>query len=139
MLIRPIKYTDFDGVEHTETFHFNLTRAEVVELEVGKKGGLDEFIRDIVKTQDNAALVAEFKRIILLSYGQRSEDGKRFIKSDALREEFSQTAAFDELFIELATSDTAAATFIQGILPKDMQEEIKRMDAAQLPPPVQGA
>jgi hypothetical protein len=139
MLKRDIKYTDFDGAEQTETFYFNLSKSEVVELEVGRKGGLEEFIKKVIKTEDHGALVSEFKRIVLLAYGVKSDDGKRFIKSDQLREEFSQTAAFDSLFMELATSDSAATTFIQGILPKDMQDEIARLEASALPPPVQGA
>jgi hypothetical protein len=110
-----------------------------VELEYVEKGGLDEFIRTIVKTEDHKALIKLFKQIVLMAYGQKSDDGKRFIKNDQLREDFEQSAAFDELFIQLATNETTMSTFIQGILPKDMQDEIKRIDAAQLPPPVKGA
>lgn len=139
MLKRDIKYTDFNGDEQTDTFYFNLTRAEIVELEYVEKGGLDEFIRTIVKTEDHKALIKLFKQIVLMAYGQKSDDGKRFIKNDQLREDFEQSAAFDELFIQLATNETTMSTFIQGILPKDMQDEIKRIDAAQLPPPVKGA
>lgn len=131
MLKRDIKYTDFDGNEVTETFYFNITKSEAVELEVGHKGGMEEFLKRIVQTQDHASMISEFKRIILLSYGVKSEDGKRFIKSDEMREEFSQTAAFDALFIELASNEDAAATFIKGVLPADLV----RGDKAKLPPP----
>ena len=80
MLKREIKYTDFDGNEVTDTFYFNITKSEIVELEVGYTGGMEGFIKNIVNAEDNKALVAEFKRIILLAYGQKSPDGKRFIK-----------------------------------------------------------
>jgi hypothetical protein len=132
MLKREIKYRDFDDNEVTDTFYFNITKSEVVELEVGHKGGMEEFIKKIVKTDDHQALIAEFKRIILLSYGVKSEDGKRFIKSQEMRDEFSQTAAFDALFIELATDENAAANFIKGILPADVRGQV---EAATMPAP----
>jgi len=133
MLKREIKYRDFDDNEVTDTFYFNITKSEVVELEVGHKGGMEEWIKKVTKTEDHQALIAEFKRIILLSYGQKSEDGKRFIKTAEMREEFSQTAAFDALFIELATDETAAANFIKGILPADVRGQVEA--ATQLAPP----
>ncbi len=132
MLKRDITYLDFNDEEVTDTFYFNITKSEIVELEVEHKEGLDATIKKIIETKDNKSLVAEFKRIILLSYGEKSADGKRFIKSDESREEFSQTAAFDSLFMELATQDEAAATFIKGVLPKDMTAD---MDKPYLPPP----
>ncbi len=139
MLKKEITYTDFNDEKATDTVYFNITKSEAIELEVGHKEGLDDFIKNVIKTEDRQALISEFKRIILLAYGQKSPDGKRFIKTDQLREEFSQTAAFDALFIELASQDDAAATFIKGVLPKDMQEEIARQeklsppDTSQLP------
>jgi len=133
MLKRDIKYTDFDGNEATDTFYFNLTKSELVELEAGKPGGLDQWIRTVIHTNDNNALIAEFKKIILLSYGEKSPDGKRFVKSDEMRTEFSQTAAFDELFIELATDENKADEFLQGVVPKDLQ--LTDPDTPILPPP----
>jgi hypothetical protein len=131
MLKRDITYTDFDGEEITESFYFNLMKSELVELEAGHRGGLDEFIRRIMKTEDHQALISEFKRLILLAYGQKSDDGKRFIKTEQMREEFSQTSAYDVLFMELATNDEAAAVFLKGVLPKEIQEEVARQDAEQ--------
>ncbi len=128
MLKRDITYKDFNDKEVTDTFYFNLTKSEIVELEVGYKGGLYETIQRIIDTNDRGGLVTEFKRIVLLAYGQKSEDGKRFIKSEQLREEFSQTAAYDGLFIELATNDEAAANFIKGVLPADMVAEVENAD-----------
>lgn len=124
MLKKEIKYTDFDGNETSDTFYFNITKSELVELEVEYEGGMSGFIQKIVKESDNHALIGHFKRIILLAYGQKSPDGKRFIKSDALREEFSQSAAYDELFITLATGSEEGANFIKGILPADIQQEM---------------
>ncbi len=132
MLKRDITYQDFNDEKVTDTFYFNITKSEIIELEVETKEGMDATIKKIIETKDNKTLIAEFKRIILLAYGEKSADGKRFIKSDESREAFSQTAAFDTLFIELATEDEAAANFIKGILPKDLSSEIEK---AILPPP----
>jgi len=135
MLIRPITYENFDGETVTENFHFNLSKSEIIELQVSYKEGLEAALARIVRTEDKKQLVEEFKRIILLSYGERSEDGKRFIKNDELREAFSQTAAYDSLFIELATDDTAAAEFIKGIIPKDFAKEVEKQEVAVLTTP----
>jgi hypothetical protein len=133
MLKREITYEDFDGEKVTETFYFNLSKSEIIELEVGYKEGLQEVLQRIIKTEDKKRLVEEFKKIILLSYGVKSEDGKRFVKNDELREGFSQTAAYDELFIELASNEESAAVFIRGIIPKDFSKEVEKAEVLNLP------
>jgi hypothetical protein len=137
MLKHDITYENFDGEQVTETFYFNLTKTEIIELEVGYDGGLEATIKRIIAANDNQQLIAQFKKIVLLAYGVKSEDGKRFIKSDQLREEFSQTAAYDELFIKLASDADYSADFIKGIVPKSMVAEIEKNEKAQvveLPP-----
>lgn len=120
MLKREIKYEDFDGVEQTDVYYFNISKPELIELEVEYPEGFGGMIQRIVETKDNKELIKQFKELVLLAYGEKSADGKRFIKSDELREQFSQTAAYQSLFVELATSDTAAVDFLKGILPKDI-------------------
>ena len=124
MLKRNVTYEDFNGNTVTDTFYFNLSKAELVELEFNYKEGFAATIESIVKAEDNKTLINIFKDLILKAYGQKSDDGKRFIKSDELREEFSQTAAYSELFMELAVDDKAASDFIAGIVPKDMGQAI---------------
>ncbi|MET0785911.1 MAG: hypothetical protein ABWY25_04335 [Paenisporosarcina sp.] len=141
MLKREITYEDFNGEKVTETFYFNLTKSEIIELNVGYEGGLGSAIQRIVETSDVRSVVAELKKILLMSYGIKSEDGKRFIKSDELRLQFTQTPAYDILFMDIATNDTASAAFIKGILPKDFVEEIEKAEKAAnkqplLPPSV---
>ena len=108
---------------------FNLTKSEILNLDVSYENGLNSALQKIIDAKDNKSLIAEFQKLILLAYGVKSEDGKRFIKSEALKEEFSQTAAYDVLFMELATNDSLAAEFMLGIMPKDMaqaaQKELK--------------
>jgi hypothetical protein len=81
--------------------------------------------------------VSEFKKIVLLSYGEKTPDGKRFVKNDEIREAFSQTAAYDTLFMELATDDKAAADFIKGIMPRDMSQQVETVPTATFPTPPQ--
>lgn len=118
MLKKTITFEDFDGNMRTEEFYFNLTKAELVQLELSEKKGLAETLKDIVASNDGATIVKKFQEIILLSYGIKSEDGRRFIKTPELRDEFAQTAAYSELFIELATDADAAAKFVKGIVPQ---------------------
>lgn len=117
MLAKNITYLDFDGKERTETFHFHMMQSEIVEMQVSKEEGYDEFIKRIMATEDKKELIALFKQIILMSYGVRSEDGRGFTKSPELSEAFSHTEAFSNLFMELATDADAAAKFIEGITP----------------------
>lgn len=135
MLKREITYLDFNDEETTEVFYFNISKPELIELDVETTQGMGATINKIVEAKDNGALIREFKRIILLAYGQKSEDGKRFIKNDQLREEFSQTAAYQSLFMELATEDEAAVTFLTGVLPKDLSAQVEKQaaEAAKTP------
>lgn len=130
MLKKTISYTDYNGVEREETFYFNLSKAECLEMEMGTVGGLEQMIQSIINEQDSARLIELFKEIILKSYGVKSPDGKRFIKNQEVRDSFAQTEAFSELFMELATDADAAAEFINGIVPqKALEEAIAKADA----------
>jgi hypothetical protein len=135
MLKKEITYENFDGEETTDTFYFNVSKPEIIELELDVDGGFGKMMERIVEANNTKLLVKEFKRIILLAYGVKSEDGKRFIKSDELREEFSQTAAYSELFMQLALDADAAAEFIKGILPKDLSDTIEEVKPAAVESP----
>ncbi len=117
MLKKTIKYQDYNGNERVEDFYFNLSKAEVTEMELSREGGLGAYIERIVAAKDTPAIMKEFKELILKSYGVKSDDGKRFIKSEELSLAFSQTEAYAELFVELATNAEAAANFVNGIVP----------------------
>ena len=123
MLKETIKYTDYNGVERTEDFWFHLSKAELMEWEMGTTGGLTEMIKRIVDAQDAPAIIKIFKELVLKAYGQKSPDGKRFIKSEELATEFSQTEAYSQLFMELATDADKAAAFVNGIMPSDVVEK----------------
>lgn len=121
MLKKTITYTDYNGVELTEDFYFNLSKAEAIELEVSIPGGLTEMIQNIVAANDNPSIIKIFKEFILKAYGVKSPDGKRFMKTDEngrpLADKFKETDAYSELFMELATNADEAAKFINGIIP----------------------
>ena len=117
MLKKTITYTDYNGVERKEDFYFNLTKAEIMEMEMSISGGLTEMINRIVAAQDAPAIVKIFKELVLKAYGIKSPDGKRFIKSDEISTEFSQTEAYSQLFMKLATDADAASRFVNGIVP----------------------
>ncbi len=115
-----ITYTDYNGVERKEDFYFNFTKAELLEMELGTTGGLSEMIQKIVDTQDTPAIIKIFKEIVLKAYGQKSADGKRFIKTPELTTEFTQTEAYSKLFMDLAFDSEKASAFINGIVPQDL-------------------
>lgn len=117
MLKKSITYTDYNGTERTEDFYFNLSKAELMEMEMGTSGGLSEMIQKIVAAQDAPAIIKIFKDLVLKAYGEKSSDGKRFIKSEELATAFSQTEAYSQLFMELATNADAASAFVNGIVP----------------------
>lgn len=133
MLKKTITYTDFNGVERTEDFFFNLSKAEIMEMEMSTTGGLAELIQKVVQTQDAPAIIKIFKDLVLKAYGEKSADGKRFIKSDELAVAFSQTEAYSNLFMELATDADAAAKFVNGIIPADAAEAAKAQNKALHP------
>ena len=123
MVVEKIKYTDFNGLEREEDFMFNLTEAEITEMELTTDGGLSDSIKKIIAAQDTPEIIKVFKMLLLKSYGEKSADGRRFVKSEKLSEEFSQTNAYSQLFMKLATDDKAAVAFINGIMPDSMQEK----------------
>lgn len=124
MLKKNIKYVDYDGNERTEDFYFNLNKAEVIELQLGTVGGLTKTLEKIVQEKDESRIIEYFKTLILKAYGEKSADGRRFIKSQELRDAFEQTEAYSELFMELASDAKMAAEFINGVLPKEAADAI---------------
>src|SRR5687768_16715194 len=109
MLKKSITYETFSGEMITEEFYFNLTKAELVEMEMSHKDGLGESLKKIIASEDGAAVIKEFKNIILKSFGTKSADGRRFIKNEQLAEEFASTEAYSVLFMDLVTSADSAA------------------------------
>lgn len=140
MFKKSITFHDLDGNKITEDFYFHLTKAEVTELELSEKGGLTGYLQAIVKEEDAKELIAKFKEIILMTVGRRSEDGRRFIKNQEIRDDFMQTEAYSELFMELATDADAATAFMTALIPAGLENQVKqeiesnKTEDVQLPP-----
>lgn len=126
MLKKEITYTDYNGTERTESFFFNLTQAELTEMEMSTTGGLTEMIKRIVSAQDTPAIISIFKKLILKAYGVKSDDGRRFKKSEELSKEFSETEAYSILFMELATNEKSASEFVNGIIPAEAAKVVAK-------------
>ena len=124
MLKETRTYTDYDGVERTENFYFALSKAELAEMELSTDGGMQAMIEKIINSKDNKKIVEIFKEILLKSYGEKSDDGKRFVKSPELSKAFSETPVYSDMFMELATDEEKASAFIDGIIPSDMQAQL---------------
>lgn len=124
MLAKKIKYVDYNGDDQERTFLFNLNKAEIAEMEMTTPGGLVNHINKITDAQNLPELTALFKTLILKSYGEKSSDGQRFVKSKELSTEFSETEAYSELFVELISNADAAANFVNGIVPTISNEQI---------------
>ena len=105
-----------------------------MEMELSTSGGFQQYMNRIINTQDSKELIKTFKELILKSYGIKSDDGRRFIKSKELSDEFAQTEAYSELFMELATNAQAAAEFANGIVPQDVAEEASKLQESKITP-----
>lgn len=127
MIKKTITYEDYNGVERTENFYFNLNKAEVLEMEMGTEGGMAETIQKIVDAKDAPAIIRVFKDLVLKAYGVKSDDGRRFMKTkpDGTRyaDDFKETEAYSQIFMELATDADAAAKFVNGIIPADLAQK----------------
>lgn len=126
MLVKKITYTDYNGNEQTEKFYFNLTKSEILEMEIGKNGGYKEYLKRLINSRDQEEIAAIFKKFILKSYGIKSDDGKRFIKSDELSKEFEQTEAYSELYWDLVTDTNKATEFFNGLIPQALSVQLDK-------------
>ena len=124
MLKKIITYTDYSGVERTEPFYFNLSKAELIEIELGVTGSMTEMRNKNIAAKDAPSLMKTFKEMIMKAYGVKSDDGKRLIKSEELSIAFTQTEAYSVLFMELITDDKAAADFVNGIIPNEIKDKV---------------
>lgn len=128
MLKKTIKYTDYEGVERTEDFYFNLSKAELTVMNLSEPGGIVKKLMKMSQEMDAPGLIGVISNLILKSYGEISSDGRRFIKSEEMSKNFEQTEAYSELFMELCTDAEATANFITEIIPASMREQIKKAE-----------
>lgn len=132
MLKKTIIFDNLDGEKVTEDFYFNITKAEAAEMEISRKGGFSDYLAEIAKSDDNEEIVRLFKQILQAAIGKRSENGKRFIKSEEIWLDFYQSDAYSEFLMEFFTDPASMAVFIEGVLPKDMDAFVEKAMAAQV-------
>lgn len=130
MVKKTITYTDYNGVERTEDFYFNLTKAELMEMQLSMEGGMRAYIQRIMAAKSQLALVNLFKQILLLSYGKKSDDGRLFLKNDTIRAEFEAHPVYSQIYMELSLNEEKAAEFINGLIPADMHNQNPAMEMA---------
>ena len=129
MLKKIIKYTDFNGVQQQEEFHFHLSPPDLLELEATSPGGFENYMNEIMAANDGARILELFKKLIKMSIGRVSDDGKRFEKSEEITNNFVQTNAYTKLFLELGSDADSAAKFFNGIIPQDLADRVEKMQA----------
>lgn len=125
MITETIKYTDYNGTERTETYYFNLSKPELLKIEMSEEGSFGDKLKEAVRTNNVRSIIDSIELLILKSIGVKSEDGRRLVKSEELSKAFQESPAYEELYMKLMTNADAAAAFINGIMPSDI--------AAQLP------
>lgn len=132
------KYVDFLGKEREEEFKFNMLEAELAEMQLSVNGGMENLIKQIINTKDNARLIKLFKDLVLNAYGEVSADGRRFVKSPELSKAFSETEAYSQLFMSLATDADKGAEFLNGIMPEKFKNQTKSIDVAEAQKQLEG-
>jgi hypothetical protein len=131
MIKKTITYEDFNGTMRTETFYFNYSKAELLEMEMSTEGGFVERIQRIIDAKEAPALIKLWKKFVIDAYGVKSDDGRRFMKNDDIRAAFVECPAYSAIFMELATDDVAGSEFVKGVVPADMAGEIAAAQAAK--------
>ena len=131
MLKKTFQYTDFNGNTQEETFYFNLSKSEVIEYELQERAGMSTTIQRIVEERDNQKILAHFKDIVIKAVGRKSDDGRRFVKNDEIREDFLASPAYDEMFVWLMSEPGAGADFINSVFPQDVEEFVKKIESGQ--------
>lgn len=132
MLKKTMTTVDFGGTERTEDYYFNLTKAEIMEMQLCTDGGFVETVKKIVEAKNQLELTRLFKKIICASYGVLSPDGRKFVKNQQVLDDFMATQAYSDLYIELLSGDgKAAEDFVDGILPKDLTNEAAKPPVSQ--------
>lgn len=131
MIKKTITYVDFNDIERTETFYFNYSKAELLEMEMTTEGGFVERVQRIIDAKDSGSLVKLWKKFVIDAYGVKSDDGRRFMKNDEIRAAFVECPAYSTIFMELATDDVAGAEFVKGVVPADMAKQIASAQATQ--------
>lgn len=131
MIKKTVTYEDYNGEMRTETFYFHFTEAEILDMEMSTEGGFAERIQKIVDAKDQSALMKLIKKFVIDAYGVKSDDGKRFNKSDEVKAAFLECPAYSDIFMDMVTNDELAAEFVNGVIPKNMKKRFAEVTAGK--------
>jgi len=126
-----VPYVDFNGDQRVDTLYFNLTKAEFMEQQLRHNGKWQDQMQRIIDSNDGATIIDEFKRIIFSAYGEKSEDGRYFRKSEEISQAFADSAAYDVFFMSIVTDADAAAKFVNALVPQDLASAVAESKIAQ--------
>ena len=127
MIKKTVTYEDYNGITRTETFYFHFNEAEILDMELGTEGGFAERIQRIIGAKDQTSLLKVIKKFVLDAYGVKSEDGRRFIKSEEVKEAFVECPAYSEVYLNLLSDDAAAAEFVNGVIPSNLKDRFEKL------------
>lgn len=129
MLKKTVTYKDLNGKERTETFYFHYFESEIMDMEMSEEGGLAERIQRIIDAKDQPSLLKVIKKFVIDAYGVKSDDGRRFDKSQEVKDAFLQCPAYSKIYMELLTDDKLAADFVNQVVPEDMKDTLAEIAA----------
>lgn len=124
MIKKTVTYKDLNGKERTETFYFHYFESEIMDMEMSEEGGLAERIQRIIDAKDQASLLKVIKKFVIDAYGVKSDDGRRFTKSQEVKDAFVECPAYSKIYMELLTNDELAAEFVNKVVPEDMADKL---------------
>lgn len=131
MLVRTFEYKDFNGQNRKDTWCFNLSRAELLKMELGAWGGMDALLKRLMREENPEKIMDMFEKIILSAVGEKSPDGRKFIKNETIREDFKSTQAYSDLFFELVTDPDKANAFLKGCVDAELAAKITEAEQAR--------
>ena len=132
MLTKEITYTDYNGMNHTDTYYFNLNKAEIIKLNYKYKGGFDQHIQNIINNNDERGMLELVEDLILMSHGEKSANGIDFIKNDFTKTRFQNSEAYSELFVELISNPDKLTEFVNGIIPAGLMAQLDTIKKKEL-------
>lgn len=127
MIKKTVTYVDYNGVERTESFYFHYTESEILDMELSTEGGFAERVQKIIDAKDQTSLLKVIKKFVLDAYGVKSDDGRRFIKNDEVKQAFVECPAYSEIYLDLLSDDVLASEFINGIIPDSAKKRLENL------------
>lgn len=128
MIKKTIHYTDIMGEKSEMVTYFHMNKAEVLKWMVPDGNlTLDQVLNKFLEHKNVKEMMLTIEDLIRRSYGEKSVDGKSFVKSAERTEAFMQTEAYSTLFMELINDDDKATEFLNGIFPAELTEEVNKM------------